>query len=98
MKKYQFSLAAIFLLLRMHVNVLAQDIHFSYYNSSPLLLNPTLAGMNDGDYRDYANFRMQWMTVSKTNEYRTFAAGADISLGKVTRYNSVTGFKRLMGI
>jgi type IX secretion system PorP/SprF family membrane protein len=69
----------------------AQDIHFSQYNSSPLALNPALAGMNNCDYRVYANFRTQWMTVSSGNTYRTFAGGADMSIGKITKYNSFAG-------
>src|ERR1041385_6201325 len=69
----------------------AQDIHFSQYNASPLLLNPELSGLNAGDYRAYANFRTQWVTVSSGNTYRTFAGGADMSVGKITRYNSFAG-------
>ena len=69
----------------------SQDIHFSQYNASPLLLNPALAGMNEGDYRAYANFRTQWMTVAAGNTYRTFAGGADMSIGKMTKRNSFAG-------
>lgn len=69
----------------------AQDVHFSQYNSSPLMLNPALAGMNTCDYRAYMNFRVQWPTVSSGNTYRTFAAGGDVSVGKVTKYNSFAG-------
>lgn len=69
----------------------AQDIHFSQYNASPLMLNPALAGMNTCDYRAYLNYRMQWMTVSTGNTYRTVAGGADMSIGKVTKYNSFAG-------
>lgn len=69
----------------------AQDIHFSQYNASPLLLNPALAGMNMCDYRVFANFRTQWLTVSEGNTYRTFAGGADMSVGKVTKVNSYAG-------
>lgn len=72
-------------------NVNSQDIHFSQYNSSPLALNPALAGMNNCDYRVYANFRTQWMTVSAGNTYRTFAGGADMAVGKITKYNSFAG-------
>lgn len=68
----------------------AQDIHFSQYNASPLVLNPALAGMNTGDYRAYANFRTQWVTLSK-NTFRTFAGGADMAIGKVTKHNSFAG-------
>jgi type IX secretion system PorP/SprF family membrane protein len=69
----------------------AQDIHFSQYNSSPLLLNPAFAGLSTGDYRIYFNFRDQWPTVSVGNTYRTFAGGADMAIGKVTKYNSYAG-------
>lgn len=69
----------------------AQDIHFSQYNASPLALNPALAGMNACDYRVYANFRTQWVTVSSGNTYRTFAGGADMAIGKITKYNSFAG-------
>ena len=72
-------------------NAKAQDIHFSQYNQSPLALNPALAGMNTCDYRVYANFRTQWMTVSSGNTYRTFAGGADMAIGKITKYNSFAG-------
>lgn len=68
----------------------AQDLHFSQYNASPLVLNPALAGMNSGDYRAYVNFRTQWVTLSK-NTYRTFAGGADMAIGKVTKRNSFAG-------
>jgi type IX secretion system PorP/SprF family membrane protein len=77
--------------LSLHVKVHGQDIHFSQYNASPLLLNPALAGMNICDYRVYANFRTQWVTVSAGNTYRTFAGGGDMSVGKVTKYQSFAG-------
>ena len=78
-------------ILFLGVSLNAQDVHFSQYNSSPLELNPALAGMNTCDYRAYANFRMQWPTVSSGNTYRTFAGGADMSVGKITKYNSFAG-------
>jgi type IX secretion system PorP/SprF family membrane protein len=69
----------------------AQDPHFSQYNSSPLFLNPSFAGLNDGDYRVYGNFKSQWPTVASENTYRTFAVGGDMAIGKVTKYNSYAG-------
>lgn len=50
----------------------AQDVHFSQYNASPLLLNPALTGFFDGDFRAVVNYRGQW--GSFTNPYRTIAA------------------------
>jgi type IX secretion system PorP/SprF family membrane protein len=69
----------------------AQDVHFSQYASSPLMLNPALAGLDNGDYRVYVNFRNQWPTVAAGNTYRTYAGGADMAIGNVTKYNSYAG-------
>ncbi|MBL0309324.1 MAG: PorP/SprF family type IX secretion system membrane protein [Bacteroidetes bacterium] len=69
----------------------AQDIHFSQYNASPMALNPAMAGMNSCDYRVYGNFRSQWLTINSGGTYRTFAGGADMSIGKITKYNSFAG-------
>jgi len=69
----------------------AQDVHFSQFAMSPLLLNPALAGFSNGDIRAYANFRTQWNTIAGGNAYRTFAGGADMEIGKVTRNSSFAG-------
>lgn len=92
MKKYLLK-AIVFATagLLLQSKAVAQDLHFSQYNASPMLLNPALAGMNAGDYRAYANFRTQWNTLSKGNTYRSFAGGADMSVGKISRYNSFAG-------
>ncbi len=42
----------------------AQDIHFSQYKESPLLLNPALTGNNNGDWRAGMNYREQWTNVA----------------------------------
>ncbi len=38
----------------------AQDLRFSQYNLSPLVLNPALTGFFPGDYRFSAIYRSQW--------------------------------------
>lgn len=38
----------------------AQDIHFSQSNMTPLLLNPALTGMYDGNQRVFLNYKNQW--------------------------------------
>ncbi len=53
----------------------AQDIHFSQFFQSPMLLNPALCGQFDGSYRFGINQRTQWRSV--TTPYSTFAAGVD---------------------
>ncbi|MEK7227019.1 MAG: type IX secretion system membrane protein PorP/SprF, partial [Bacteroidota bacterium] len=42
----------------------AQDIHFSQFLSSPMNLNPALAGQFDGDHRFVMNHRNQWSSVT----------------------------------
>jgi len=53
----------------------AQDIHFSQFQQSPLLLNPALAGHFDGSYRFVVNQRTQWRSV--TAPYSTFSCSLD---------------------
>lgn len=89
MKSLQLSI--LFIMLFSLSNVKAQDIHFSQFAMSPLLLNPALAGMSNGDIRAYANFRTQWNTIAGGNAYRTFAGGIDMALGKETRSGSYAG-------
>src|SRR5579863_3685060 len=47
----------------------AQDLHFSQFFEAPMLRNPGLAGIFDGDYRIQGVYRDQWNSV--TNGYRT---------------------------
>jgi len=71
--------------------VQAQDIHFSQFAMSPLLLNPALAGLSNGDIRAYANFRTQWSTISGGNVYRTLAGGTDMAFGRSQRSGNFAG-------
>ena len=71
--KYTF----IFCMLPFHKNVLhAQDISFSQFYEQPLLRNPALAGIFNGDVRLTASYRNQWQSV--TVPYRTFALSTEI--------------------
>jgi type IX secretion system PorP/SprF family membrane protein len=72
-------------------NMQAQDVHFSQFAMSPLLLNPALAGLSNGDYRAYANFRTQWNTIAGGNAYRTLAGGIDMGIGRSTPSGSFAG-------
>ncbi len=56
-----------------------QDIHFSQFNSAPLLLNPALAGVNGGNYRLVANYKTQWTQLAP---YNTVAASYDMNMFK----------------
>ncbi|MEN8927364.1 MAG: PorP/SprF family type IX secretion system membrane protein [Flavobacteriales bacterium] len=58
----------------------AQDIHFSQFTENPLLLNPSYAGMYEGNYRFNLNYKNQWATLG--NVFETYAASADFILFK----------------
>jgi type IX secretion system PorP/SprF family membrane protein len=59
------------------LKIVAQDLHFSQYFNSPLLVNPANAGfIPDGDYRLGLNYRKQWASVT-SNPYRTFSVFGD---------------------
>lgn len=53
------------------------DPHFSQYYAYPLLLNPALTGVVDGDYRVSINARQQWGSLN--NAYYTGAASFDMA-------------------
>jgi type IX secretion system PorP/SprF family membrane protein len=51
------------------INLPAQDLHFSQFFETPLLRNPALAGLFEGDVRLQSVYRDQWNSVTKG--YRT---------------------------
>jgi type IX secretion system PorP/SprF family membrane protein len=53
----------------------AQDIHFSQFYEFPLLRNPALAGIFNGNFRLSATYRNQWQSV--TVPYRTMALSGE---------------------
>lgn len=58
----------------------AQDIHYSQFYNSPMLLNPGLTGIFNGNVRFMANYRSQWTAVPV--DYQTFTAVADIKFNR----------------
>ena len=75
----------------------AQDVHFTQFNATPLILNPAFTGAFVGPVRASAIYRDQWNGV-----YRTIAASADAPIvhdisgddylaGGVQFYNDVAG-------
>jgi type IX secretion system PorP/SprF family membrane protein len=53
----------------------AQDVHFSQYMQTPLLINPALTGMMDGNHRILLNYRSQWTAVGAP--YKTIGFSYD---------------------
>ncbi|HQW91774.1 MAG TPA: PorP/SprF family type IX secretion system membrane protein [Ferruginibacter sp.] len=74
MKKLLKTGLVIFLLLVAHF-AKSQDINFSQFYELPLLRNPALAGIFNGDVRVTAAFRSQWQSV--TVPYRTMGLGVE---------------------
>ena len=71
MKKYLLN-KVFFTLLIIPISTLfvkAQDIHFSQFFQTPLLRNPSLAGIFKGDIRAQMVYRSQWNNI--TDAYRT---------------------------
>jgi type IX secretion system PorP/SprF family membrane protein len=53
----------------------AQDLHFSQFFEAPLLRNPSLAGLYEGDIRVQGVYRNQWSSISFP--YQTGSLNAD---------------------
>lgn len=75
----------------------AQDVHFTQFNATPLILNPAFTGGFDGPVRAAAIYRNQWKGI-----YRTIAASADAPIvrdisgddylaGGIQLYNDIAG-------
>ncbi|GGB16292.1 PorP/SprF family type IX secretion system membrane protein [Puia dinghuensis] len=68
----RYSLVLLFL----GASARAQDIHFSQFYETPLLRNPSLAGIFTGDYRIQTVFRDQWNSFA--DAYRTGSLNAEM--------------------
>ena len=66
---YRKSLVWILAVILCSQSVRSQDLHFSQFFETPLLRNPSLAGIFNGDYRIQGVYRDQWNSF--TNAYRT---------------------------
>lgn len=63
------------LALALNSQALAQDVHFTQFNMSPLTVNPAFTGAFNGQYRAAAIYRDQWRSV--TVPFKTIAASFD---------------------
>lgn len=67
-------------LLLVNKRSFAQDLHFSQYFNTPLLINPANTGFEpDADWRLGGNYRDQWASIT-TNPYKTFNIWGDMQL------------------
>ena len=78
-------------LLFFRQNIQAQDIHFSQIFETPILRNPSLAGLYNGDIRIQTVHRNQWNSV--TDAYQTTSVSCDYKkhVGNGNDYISIGG-------
>ena len=80
-----------FLFLLCSLFVRAQDFSFSQFYEQPMLRNPALAGVFEGDVRVSGIFRNQWQSV--TVPYRTGAASAEFKFFVLGKYYLTIGLQ-----
>jgi len=85
MKKYINITSTLALATFFTASALAQDIHFSQMEFSPLTLNPALAGANS-PMQGIVNYRSQWSSVA--TPFKTIAASFDARFNEKKRNKS----------
>jgi len=90
-RKKNISTALTILFVGVHTLLYGQDIHFSQFFETPLLRNPSLAGIFTGDIRLQMVYRDQWGSV--TDGYRTGSLNGEYKLpiGKADDFVTVGG-------
>lgn len=78
----------LFLIIFLFFRGYSQDIHFSQYLNTPLLLNPATAGITDGDFRASLSHKSQWLGVTK---YNTSTASYDMPMFKTGAKDAYLG-------
>ncbi|WP_118949652.1 PorP/SprF family type IX secretion system membrane protein [Taibaiella helva] len=58
----------------------AQDVHFTQFDASPLLLNPANTGAFNGEVRASAIYRDQWRSVVGAAAFKTYAVSVDMPI------------------
>lgn|SRR5690554_17968 len=95
----------IFFSMFVGLNSNAQDVHFSQFQSTPLIHNPSFAGKSEGDLRAIVNYRSQWGSVT-SSPYQSFGASYDMRFegvekgesyfaGGISMYSDVAGTSRM---
>lgn len=59
-------------------NAQAQDVHFTQFDASPLLLNPANTGAFIGEARASVIYRDQWRSVVGASAFKTYGASFDM--------------------
>jgi len=71
--------------------VRSQDIHFSQFFEAPLLRNPSLAGIFNGDLRFQAVIRQQWASVTVPYQTGSFNTEYKMPVGSANDFLTLGG-------
>lgn len=86
MKKILHIIAvALCCLLTSDSEVQAQDIHFSENYATPLMINPAMTGLFNGQVRVTGIYRNQWRSITEDAPYSTIGASIDMDAFKGVR-------------
>ncbi len=76
-------------LMLLSLGVMAQDIHFTQFNFSPLNQNPANTNLFDGDIRLVGNYKNQWQSVPVA--YNTASVSADMNFVTLKNNDRIGG-------
>jgi len=86
-RKVLLVIAVLFL----RFTITAQDIHFSQFFEAPLLRNPSLAGIFNGDLRFQAVIRQQWASVTVPYQTGSFNTEFKMPVGNADDFLTMGG-------
>ena len=69
----------------------SQDIHFSQFDETPLLRNPALAGLFNGDLRIQSVYRTQWQSITVPYQTTSLNGEYKMPVGKGNDYITLGG-------
>lgn len=72
-------------------NLNAQDLHFSQFYEAPLLRNPALAGLYEGDVRIQGIYRSQWGSISNPFQTGSMNGEYKFAIGRGDDFLTVGG-------
>lgn len=81
MRKNTISRASLLVALALTVQAAkAQDVHFTQFTASPLIVNPAFTGNSGGPWRAAAIYRDQWRSALAAGAFKTYAVSFDAPL------------------
>lgn len=88
--KYTYLFVAFTLF--MSKQMMAQDLHYSQFYTSPVLMNPATAGTSNSDFRLALNYRNQWKSVISPFKTMALAFDSKIYTNKKRKDNRMANY------